>query len=526
MMDRLESQERRDSIQRLRGILREVPGPRARTEAEWRSVENAVFSSLDRDTSQAGKAVVLERGFAFRSFTRPLIAAAAALTVIVNAFVLLRHDPVSPARSLQNSKILYADGSVAMGDDGAVAPLRDIDQNAYQVKAGDRYETGDDGSLMMQLVEGTGIRLSRNTRLEVLVASAGRIELMLHYGDVLFSVRPLERGSQFVVQTPNAECRVVGTIFQVTASPEGGQTRTDLAVYQGAVRITDSEQRRVSASVETGRMVSLYGHRFEDVFSAAARQSSIRDISLLKLALDLARDTLASPAGMIELTSEPPEARVVINGEFMGTTPMVATYPAGTYDVSLSRHGFKPWHDSVTVNPMRANVVTAELAPAEARARSVPDPAARRNAALEPSDDEIPKDFVNRPEYVEALIQMTIGEYRKALGILESLKEQPELSARDRAYVMEKISHCYRSLGDFRGALRVLRREHRRATDLSAKANFLWEMATVKATCLGDYKSARRDLEAYLEMYPDGPWAAEAVDKLAELQVLIELSSK
>jgi len=329
-----------------------------------------------------------------------------------------------------------------------------------------------------------------------------------------------------VVTTPNAECRVVGTIFQVTAKAgsERVRARTDLAVYQGTVRIADRDKRSVATAVETGFMVSLCEHRFDDVFGAPANANSLRDISLLNLALELPQDSLAAPAGLVEFMSQPPQARVIVGDQVMGTTPMVLRHPVGAYSVTMSLDGYRVWTGVVDVRRMRTSVLSAALEPlalGPARPRqSVSD------VNVQEAVEEQPEGYVNRPEYVEALIQITVGEYGKALVLLDSLKRQRDLSPLDRAYVIQQISLCYRSLGDFRRALRALKREYRRAEDSSAKANLLWEMATINSTCLGDWAAAHEELSDYLTANPEGPWAEEARERLADVKLMLEFCAR
>jgi hypothetical protein len=523
-MDKINRQERTASIRRIRDLLHDALEPIAkRSDEEWEAIERAVFARLDSDVSGRTGAEVLDRRHMFRSFARPLIAAAAMLTVAIGAFFMFQSGVFSPAPPLQSSLVLDIQGNAAIIDKQGAATASTIQKPQLFIQAGQRFETGDDGSMMVQLAEATGFRLSRNSRIEIVKASQRGIRLFLHYGHALFSVRKRTDMGGFAVITPNAECRIVGTIFDVTVKPgkRRGDARTDLAVFQGIVEIADREMRRVNTSVESGYMVSLHNHAFGDIFSAQAGAKPIRDISLLKAALDLSQESFTAASGIVEFLSQPPQARVVINDQVMGTTPMVLKYPYGTYTVTISSEDYEPWTGSFNVEEMKVNSVSAALMPLAPERKTAQPGAVSLESDLEKQLEDEPNTYVNQPEYVEALIQMTVGEYRKALALLESLNEKPGLSIRDKVLIKHKISQCYQSLGDFRRALRMLKREYRRSDDPKVRSNLLWEIATIKSNCLGDYAGARQTLRQYLKRYPDGPWADEARARIMLLDLLL-----
>ncbi|MBD3316389.1 MAG: tetratricopeptide repeat protein, partial [Chitinivibrionales bacterium] len=143
-----------------------------------------------------------------------------------------------------------------------------------------------------------------------------------------------------------------------------------------------------------------------------------------------------------------------------------------------------------------------------------------RQQAVEPypNPSNATAGILERPTYIEALIHMTIGEYRKALILLDSLKERPETSRGDRLLIAAKMQECYRGLGDFERALRVHERRGRSSTDDKTKAMALWQTANIRATCLGDYLGAERDLVRYIASYPSGVWIEQAYLRLADIQ--------
>ena len=130
------------------------------------------------------------------------------------------------------------------------------------------------------------------------------------------------------------------------------------------------------------------------------------------------------------------------------------------------------------------------------------------------------------PAFVEALIQMNAGEYQKALVILDSLKELPHISTTEKIRIMNKISECYKGMGNFEVTLESLTDRYNKAEDIREKSNLLWEIINVKSNCLQDYEGAERDITTYIKSYPDGVWIESAYAKRGEIQYITGKYSK
>jgi tetratricopeptide (TPR) repeat protein len=83
---------------------------------------------------------------------------------------------------------------------------------------------------------------------------------------------------------------------------------------------------------------------------------------------------------------------------------------------------------------------------------------------------------------------------------------------------MDKVNACYSKLGDFEKASEALEDRYQKASTPQDKGQLLWEMATMRANCLGDYQGAEMALVELLILQPDGIWAHSAYGKLAEIQ--------
>jgi TolA-binding protein len=83
---------------------------------------------------------------------------------------------------------------------------------------------------------------------------------------------------------------------------------------------------------------------------------------------------------------------------------------------------------------------------------------------------------------------------------------------------MEKVNACYAKLGDFSKAAEALEDRYQKAETPQEKGQLLWEMATMRANCLGDYQGAEMALVEFLIIQPSAIWAHSAYSKLAEIQ--------
>jgi outer membrane protein assembly factor BamD (BamD/ComL family) len=304
-------------------------------------------------------------------------------------------------------------------------------------------------------------------------------------------------------------------VFRVEAQ----QHATRLSVFKGRVEMTsvaDTDERDI---VEAGHAATLDGTKLEAPDALAEAQPPVREISILKLALDMPAEETPDTWGIVEIASTPPGASVVIGTEVVGKTPMVMVRPAGQTEIDLIHPDYPPQRRSLKVGHNEFLSFEHRL-----ESNDTPSPSPRRTArrVARPPRREAKggSDILENPHYIEALIHMTIGEYRKALALLDSLEERPETGHHDRKILADKRQECYRGLGDFRRALASHEQRYRTAPDTRAKAAALWQTATIRATCLGDYEGAERDLVNYIVSYPEGVWIEQAYLRLAEVQAL------
>jgi hypothetical protein len=75
------------------------------------------------------------------------------------------------------------------------------------------------------------------------------------------------------------------------------------------------------------------------------------------------RGASAAPVGSLEIFSRPAGARVLLDGQPIGTTPLRLGVKPGHHAVRLEQAGYAPWSVTVNVGPDRVTRVSASLEP-------------------------------------------------------------------------------------------------------------------------------------------------------------------
>ncbi len=132
---------------------------------------------------------------------------------------------------------------------------------ATHVAAGDTLSTGPTGTLMLNWIDGTRIKMGPNTILTVLKCQLNRSTqaqtslFKLDAGQIWIRIlKTLSQQSKFEVRTPTATAGVRGTIFSIKVTPEGD---TQVSVYDGSVLVQTDQGS--SIEVAPHRLAQLSG---------------------------------------------------------------------------------------------------------------------------------------------------------------------------------------------------------------------------------------------------------------------------
>jgi TolA-binding protein len=492
-------------------LLKQVTSP-VKTDIEWQMLENDMFARLDEETAPQRR----RRSFLF-SFGLPRSgiawATAAALVLsIAGAGVFISMKNTGSGQSMAGIASVRGSISVTWAGKGPAQTLSSLQSNAAikTVENGTVIATSGNGSAIVRLDKGSFLELFPGSRMEIRESDNKNLVCMLLSGSVLAKVSKREPGRRFEIQTPCAVCRVVGTVFKVDA--EGG-SKTTLSVFQGKVKLTPAHGVKGRESyVETGHLLTV-GSTIEPFARRLAGSAApLQNISVLSML----SDGNIPGNGLLNITSKPEGAKVLINGLLAGTTPLLIKEKTGTHSVTLYADGFKPWEATVVlgsdlVTDVHAGLVQSVCVPRRA-------PAARHSAGPIDRREQCEAELRLMPDYIEALVDMSSGEYQLALGIFDSLWNSGMVDIKGRTCLMDKVTACWSKLGDFEKAESALEDHYQKAETPQEKGQVLWQLATMRANCLGDFQGAEMALVEFLILQPNALWAHDAYSKLAEIQ--------
>jgi tetratricopeptide (TPR) repeat protein len=225
--------------------------------------------------------------------------------------------------------------------------------------------------------------------------------------------------------------------------------------------------------------------------------------------------------GIIDVSAHPERALVLIDDTLAGRSPLFIQKSAGAHTITIAADGYVSADKIITVGKDSITAVTADLQKKLMGPASIGLVPRKPDRRFAPAIVKPESTLVAVPEYVEAMVQLTIGEYQKAIGILDSLKNTQPLDMKSRMSIMRKINESYLKLGNFSNVLGKLDSACDRSTDNSVKERLLWEKANILANCLGDYQNAERALSELLTVSPSGKCAKDALIKLAEIQYML-----
>jgi len=97
---------------------------------------------------------------------------------------------------------------------------------------------------------------------------------------------------------------------------------------------------------------------------SAETQHEQRDLTTAKSSQEQFQPKEASKNfGIISITSDPPGAKIFIDGEFKGQTPAEISLTIGTYQFFLQRQLYEPYKDSVTIEKGQTKTLNIKMSP-------------------------------------------------------------------------------------------------------------------------------------------------------------------
>jgi tetratricopeptide (TPR) repeat protein len=514
--DRIDQQERGIAIVRLRRIFNGIQAPE-KSNSQWSVLESNLFArlgGLDKHPSMSSS-----------FFRAPLFSPiVCAFVVVVAAITLFSFFHLRGAQPFPEAGFLGVQGNVLVGSskthpsDTLKSPFGSC---AGLCKKGLSIATLEKGSCILRIDKGTAVKISGNALLTFDAFDCKNIVISLSKGSILAKVSKRSKDQTFIINTPAASCRVIGTIFKVSVDATGLDTalQTELIVYEGKVKFTTTSARSIrERNVTAGQDCRTALGSIGLSHTITEAETPIKDISMLRLLL-CPESQGPEKSGILDISCGPEEAVVMIDDSIAGKTPLLMSQPVGKHTLKLSAIGYAPWDSAIMVGHDSAGSIVAHLIQSKKNIQRTPAAKIDRSPAMPSLSESSP---VALPEYVEAMIQLTIGEYQKSLGLLETIKNDQPIDLKSRIAIIKKINGCYAKFGDFSSALGNVRAKCDKAFSNEEKQRYLWEMSNIMANCMSDYDGARRALLALLAINSNGNLAAEAYLKLAEVYCMLE----
>ncbi len=508
-MDLFTKQENSPQCKKLRALLSTISAP-AKQEHDWQRLENDLFLTLDNEKAQSKKHSLTKNPLFQPRFALLGSLAAALVLSLVGFGIFFANNNSKSNQSI--ASLASVQGKVAVlwagkGNWDTLSP-RVPNYSGKIAKTGTVIATQGNSSAILCLDKGSIVKIYENSRFFISSSTPLCQLCNLVTGSILANVTKRSARQKFEIRTTCATVNIIGTVFRVDAS---AADNTVLSVFHGKVAMQPNGFKAEPFLVSTGEKKFVDKNGSTPIQHISENAMPLKDISVISMLTD---DTNATTGqfSVVDISSEPQGAKVMINNSMVGTTPLFVKKEPGTYSVVIFNPGFAPFEKPLVVSGDRFISLNAVLS---------------QNAAMQPvhpvkhlvlkarkCEDELRL----IPEYVEALVNISVGEYQHALSILDSLSNSGIIDIRLRMCIMQSVNECYKKIGDFAKAEEQLENRLTSTDSPLSKAQILWELSNIRANCLGDYEGAEMALVEFLILEPDALWAQNAYSKLAEVQ--------
>ncbi|MFC1479095.1 FecR domain-containing protein [Planctomycetota bacterium] len=174
--------------------------------------------------------------------------AAACLVIAAGAFLYNLYE-AGRTDELIHAKLIEIKGGITINRDGNRIPGAE----STELYSGDRIETGKGARVNVKYSnEETSISILEKTRIEFRQEDGAK-KIKLDQGSISCTVAPQPKDKKAVIQTPQAELKILGTVFSLYVNKENG---TFLDVAEGNILLTDTATGD-SAEVSSGSTASV-----------------------------------------------------------------------------------------------------------------------------------------------------------------------------------------------------------------------------------------------------------------------------
>lgn len=403
-----------------------------------------------------------------------IAAAAAALLLVVRVANPPARGPAPSARVL-----LASGGDLSAG----AAAVEGQELSA----AGGETSVALGSDIVILLDPGTKARLSK--------LQASGIEVALEAGRVHASVKPNTPGPRLAIATRDGRVEVTGTLFSV----EARDGKSQLRVLRGSVKVSAPGRKTTAVTANQAQRLGSEELRALDREEQEAELAAMRRIGLLETA----------EASVLQIRSRPVGARVSLDGEAIGTTPLSAEVKTGHRHLVVASAG-KSAEEWIDLHAGKIAIRDFDLAPPLAQADEPDAPAHRREIRR-----ATPKAPVEEMLRKAQALRSQRDWAASAAAYRDLLATYPSASQTEAAWVSygEILGD---HLGEWKGALRACDSYLARAPGgVVAGEASACRIRALRA--LGRSADERAAIEEFLKRFPSAVQAPELERRLRSL---------
>lgn len=212
-----------DALRRLAAQNEPLPSG-----TNWERIEARVFDHLDRQRAPLGVLAWIARPMALTG-----VAAACVAVVVALAGYHRFHRQASDSCAISIRTGGVVEYCIPAADSTVWRPMESLET----LCAGVRIRTGADSWVSATVAAGTGFMLDGGAEVVLAAFEPDHQMYRLTRGAIQVQLARVSAGQTLVVETGNALCEAVGTVYSVSCAPDSART-TSVAVIRGTVRVT------------------------------------------------------------------------------------------------------------------------------------------------------------------------------------------------------------------------------------------------------------------------------------------------
>ncbi len=273
----------------------------------------------------------------------------------VDPIVTISQAPGSlsqPAVAVPPQRVVAVSGYVFEG------PLQEPVQILNPLQSGLRYQTEPYSGFSVKLREGTGFTVTEKSVFEVLSLNEQSLHVFLKQGALQGKVLKTVPPFQFMISTPNAEIKIVGTVFEVSVKRNRQkESISEISVLEGRVLAYNRSVGK-TLSIEADQKGILRQDKSLLMDTPSITVQQLREFKKGYFTDDTVDEV---NVGILVVQTDPPAGRVFINEQYGGQAPFFVQKKAGHYRIRIESEGRGVWQQEVTITTGARTEIRSDL---------------------------------------------------------------------------------------------------------------------------------------------------------------------